>query len=275
MREGMVDKIRSVDGGWITIEQRDLGIRVGKVDLSKPPVAVGHTTETSHIDLDWGNGAAHFALGVHRNSKRPVLQQTVPLGWMATALANPAGGVETNRWARLQVECAWFSALEPYLPDKEHQILYASLMEFADTELGVPQLRPFPDVLDRPPMATTAYYRRRAGKWGSVGGWYNHAEVPENAHWDAGSLRYRVMLRMEPAPKMVDAVQLVATWREDSADPHRQREALSPHFRKLGELEAWMVKGDDAIRSKVMRHLRDGHHLHIARRQIDADAIAA
>lgn len=268
-----VDKIKSVDGGTIKVEKRDLGIRVGKVDLSKPATAVGHTMETDHIDISWGNGAAHFALGNHVNQPRPVLQQTIPLGWMATALANPAGGVETNRWCRLQVECAWFSSLTPYLPTTEEQVLWASLAEFAEAELGIPETRPWPDVLDKPPMATASYYRRQS-KWGKVAGWYKHAEVTENHHWDDGSMRQSVLLKQEPKPEMVDAFTLVASWRETGDDPHREREEISPHFAKRSDLEDWMARDEDQVRKVVRDHLfKRFHTLKVARREIDADKV--
>lgn len=268
-----IDRIPNIEGGSIKVEKRDLGIRVGKVDMSRPPAAVMHTTETDHIDISWGNGAAHIALGNHSGEARPVLQQTIPFGWMATALANPAGGVETNRWARLQVECAWFSSLDPYLPSREEQVLWASLAEFAEKELGIPEKRPWPDVLDRGPQAVTSYYRRQS-KWGSVPGFYKHAEVTENHHWDDGSMRQSVLLRIEPKPEMVEAYTLVASWRTKGDDPHRERVDISPHFARRRDLEDWMARDEAKVRKVVREHLFTKFHtLKVARREIDADKV--
>jgi len=61
------------------------------------------------------------------------------------------------------------------------------------------------------PWATYSFRRRKDGNWGRVSGWYGHVEVPENAHWDPGALRWSVLLenakarlpRPAPTPRPV------------------------------------------------------------------------
>ena len=162
-----------------------------RVDLSRPPVGVGHTVEGSFesgLAVFRRHYAPHFLVGRDRAGRVRILQ-FCPLGELAAALQNLAGGVETNRWARAQIELAGFSKTHPWQPDAGVMRAYAALLLELRRVAGIPLVRPFPDRIGER-AASYAYARRRAGKWGRVAGWYNHAEVPENAHWDAGSLRW-------------------------------------------------------------------------------------
>src|SRR5262245_45737044 len=79
------------------------------VVLSKPPAGVMHTTEKTFEDalaVFKVHYAPHFLVGASR------ILQLAPLGITAAALRHPAGGGETNRWARAQIEIAAFSRLE-------------------------------------------------------------------------------------------------------------------------------------------------------------------
>jgi hypothetical protein len=183
--------------GGVTVERGPAVPKPGSaVTLCRPPVGVGHTIEGS---LESGMSVfrsrlttPHFVVGRDREGKVRIIQ-LVPLGEMGAALRNLAGGVETNRWARAQVELAGFSKRDPWLPDADVQRAYAGLMLRLRTVAGIPLTRPFPDELGPGVWATTTNPRRLSGKWGSTAGWFNHLEVPENDHWDSGALRYRAL----------------------------------------------------------------------------------
>ena len=50
-------------------------------------------------------------------------------------------------------------------------------------EAGVPLERPFKDAMPRLPWATTAFKRRKSGKWGTVAGWYGHGGGFRQKSW--------------------------------------------------------------------------------------------
>lgn len=163
----------------------------GSVDLSKPPVGVLHTTEGS-----WDSALAKFEredaptflVGPNR------IAQLVPLGSPAAALENHPGGVETNRWARAQIEVCGFSQENPYSFASSTTDPLASLLASLAVNAGIPLSRPYPDAMPPTPWATYSFPRRHDGHWGTTAGWFGHVEVPENAHWDPGALRWADLL---------------------------------------------------------------------------------
>lgn len=165
----------------------------GTLDLNKPAAGVMHTTE----------GSWESALGVFKQHYSPTflvgpsrIAQLVPLGYMTAALENAAGGVETNRWARVQIEVAAFSQEKPYSFAAGTTDALASLLATLRVECGIPLRRPFPDAMPPQPWATESFPRRHAGKWGTVAGWYGHVEIPENSHWDPGALQWSQLLAL-------------------------------------------------------------------------------
>jgi len=169
----------------------------GEVDLSRPPVGVGHTTEGSFesaLSKFRSQDAPNFLVGKDGNRVRII--QLIALGRCAKALENPAGGVETNHWARAQIELAGNSKLSPWLPDTDVLDAFAALVGTLRDRAGIPLFRPFPDRLQSGVVwAVPNNPRRRTGKWGRVGGWFTHLEVPENHHWDMGSFRWTEVFR--------------------------------------------------------------------------------
>ena len=159
-------------------------------DTSGPPTGVLHTTEggwESTMSVFRVHYAPHFLVGAGR------IAQLVPLGKMAAALENDPGGVETNRLC-VQIEVAGLSKAEPYMFDPETTDALAALMATLKDEAEIPLVHPFPDKMPAQPWATESFSRRHIGKWGVVPGWYGHVEVPENAHWDPGALKWSQLL---------------------------------------------------------------------------------
>lgn len=192
MRTGFVSKI-----GPLSVERITDVMRTNSaVDLSRPPTGGGHTTES--------RGSWTSPISVYRSRlTAPHLQlqgkrvgQAVPFGEMAASFANPAGGVETNRWCRCQIEVVEDSKTALWLASAETVDSLAHIMVWAKENLGIPLRRPFDsDDLGPQPWATTSYKRRHAGKWGSEPGWFMHVEIPENDHWDMGMYRWSVQLK--------------------------------------------------------------------------------
>jgi hypothetical protein len=244
----------------ITIDHHPCPAPGGSVDLSKPRAAVLHTTEgswesaLSEFDTHF---APHFLLGRDQHGETRIAQ-LIPLGQMAGSLENASGGVETNAWAVAQIEMVGFSSTSPWLPADDVVDALASLMLTLRDEAGVPIERPFKDTMPRLPWATTAFKRRKSGKWGTVAGWFGHVEVPENSHWDPGAIRWADILERcqeLDAPAREPYLQVLAG---------RRGETKVVAERKISEggLEDWLdtrrlVRTVQRHDDRVMLRIRD------------------
>jgi hypothetical protein len=161
------------------------------VDLSAPPAGVLHTIEStlgSGLSVFQNQFAPHFALDARR------IVQLVPLGVIGCSLENLAGGTETNRLVRAQIEIAGKSSTTSWLPDADTTEALADLMATLERVADIPLTRPFAEKMPPLPWATKKFSRRSAGKWGRTAGWFGHVEVPENGHWDPGALQWNKLL---------------------------------------------------------------------------------
>jgi hypothetical protein len=169
------------------------------VNLHKPPVGVMHTTEVSFDSALKGfkkKNAPHFLVGANR------IVQFGPLGIMSHALEHKTGTVETNRWARVQIEVAGFSQLDLWQPDDATFVALASLVAVLEDAAGIPLTRNWPDQLDKSKVwAKESNPRRKEHVWGKKAGWFGHIEVPGNSHWDPGSLNYTALFAKAKALK--------------------------------------------------------------------------
>ena len=187
------------------------------------PIATGvlHTIEgslESGLNVFRQHYAPHFTVGLDRNHKKRIIQH-VPLGYMASALDNDPGGVETNRLARVQIEVAAFSKTFPYHFDTATTDVLASLLATLSMLNVVPLRRNFPDKMPPLPWARESFSRRTVRYWNRLPGWYGHVEVPENDHWDPGALRWDFLLdramskesnrtqNAKPKPRKLDVVR--------------------------------------------------------------------
>lgn len=265
-----IDKIKSVDGGWIKVQKVDKGVRVDKVDqvAYDVPIAVIHTTEGYSLP-NYVNGTPTMDVGPYQKDGDPVLRQLIPFGYIGTALKNLSGGIETNRRVLMQLEQVAFSSRDLWLPPKKMVILVASLAEWLEDEFGIQQKYPYdPAQIKTGTWATSSNPWRNSGKFASVSGWHPHAAVPENDHWDCGAEDIEEILGMKPKEPKIAAYQLMAVWKPRKDDDHRKSEAVSPHFSRKGLLENYMVRADNDLRPKVWKHLKNGHKLYIAERQV-------
>src|SRR5204863_8830535 len=112
------------------------------VDVTVPRAGVWHTTETSVVPQYAPNTAPHFTAGTDG------LYQHIAFGRIGNALRPGREGLQTNRWAVIQVEIVGYSSLVPWLPASSLQLdLLASIADFAEKELDVPKVAAFPDPL--------------------------------------------------------------------------------------------------------------------------------
>lgn len=266
MRTGFVSKIPSLDGGPIDVVRAEIDTVNASITTSAPAAGVTHTTETKQLPAYSTGACPHLTIGPRSARGRSEIFQHVPFGQIATALQNDAGGIETNRLVRCQIEIVGYSSLVPWLPaDDEQAMQIASVFEWAAKELDIPEHRPFPDRLEHGVVwAVEGNPRRRAAKFGKQPGWFKHCEVPENDHWDTGSLEESVLLGESPIPLTVIRYSLVAGWTRDNG--HRESiEMIEPTtLRSLFATAA----ADAEIRARIRRHKRAGHRVEIAKRKV-------
>jgi hypothetical protein len=225
--------------GGIAVIKKQADKEWGDVDLDSPPKGCGHTTE--------GDGLPGYRTGMRDAptftvGKNKVWQHRV-LGKTCGTLQNAAGGVDTNRLIRIQFELVGFSTTEPWLPSGSFQRdALAAIKELAFTELDVPRDHVHPDVQDTGVVLASTEYRRRKSKFPNVAGWYGHVEIPENDHWDWGSLLWNQIGGQSEA--LVDALAFVKRVKNTAGE--WTTEEISPFFADKAALRNWAVVPDGA-----------------------------
>lgn len=155
-----------------------------------------HTTETSGLPY-YGGGASAPHL-----TYDPVEHKWIQHSKLTTAartLRNPAGGVQTNRANALQVEIICYS-------DKNISSRSTSRLWVADLDSqALSDLRDFIKWTgvafkwrDKQALSYTqannGTYRFTDKQWNAWDGVCSHQDVPENVHWDAGALRWDILM---------------------------------------------------------------------------------
>jgi len=193
IRKQWLDKV-----GDVTVE-RVSGVKRSGVtaDLSVPPKGDLHTTEggrASSISVFTNStGTPTFGAGRAEDGKLHV-DQFMPIGEMALTLQNDAGGTETNRECRVQIEVyafsrqttkpRWFLGLNKKEMDDATKNLLADLVYEASEAAGIPHRH-----------AGKGFLNRSLSQWDTVAGWYGHSETPENDHWDPGTFDWADLFR--------------------------------------------------------------------------------
>src|SRR5436190_20722677 len=122
MRTGFVDRIPNVQGGTFEVTRMLRDVVDAAVDVTVPRAGVWHTTETSVVPQYAPNTAPHFTAGTDG------LYQHIAFGRIGNALRPGREGLQTNRWAVIQVEIVGYSSLVPWLPASSLQLdLLASI----------------------------------------------------------------------------------------------------------------------------------------------------
>jgi hypothetical protein len=268
MPAGFINKLP----GGIKVEHRPADKDWGDVDLDSPPKGCGHTTEVDGLP-SYGPGqtdAPTFTIG------KDTVWQHRGLGKSCGTLENDAGGMpETNRAIRIQFELVEFSTREKWLPKPSFQVeALGAIKELAQDKLDVPPGHVWPDQQDDGILATEDYHRR-ASKFPTVPGWYGHVEIPENEHWDWGSLLWD---DLGAGPQLVDALAFVERFK-NAAGKWRSRE-ISPFFSTKAALRDWAVVPDTSsnidTEDELRRALFDAlfeNRVFVAERKVPADKV--
>ena len=171
---------------------------------SGPFKIVHHTTEGS---------SASGAMGPYRANKSDphftvdstTIYQHIDTNSTARALANPPGGVQTNRDSAIQIEVVAFAGKPKNIATLKN---VAKLCRWIETTHGVPKVWPngFPRVGSRDPGG----HNRNASNWNDKGGHYGHSQVPENTHWDPGYTRAELEIIMGGSLELVAPTETVA-----------------------------------------------------------------
>lgn len=161
------------------------------IDDDAPPKGLLHTIQgslESGLAVFRQHYAPTFSVGRDRKGKVRILQH-VPLGELAAALENHAGGVETNRICRVQIEIAGFSQTTAWSPDAGVCEALAALMHALVSLEGIP--------------LEHVAVKRNAKRWVRASGWVGHIDAPENTHWDPGALMYERLFSLAGEPPKV------------------------------------------------------------------------
>ena len=183
------------------------------VNLTAPRTGVLHTTEgnwTSSLAVFKQHYAPHFLLGMDDSQNKVRIAQLVQAGTIGAAL------VTHNDHAIVQVEMIGFSKQTQWIPDDATLDALASLMAVCQHEYGIALTHPWADG-DYGLYGNNPH--RSSGKWGVIGGWYGHGDVPiPDNHWDPGALQWsKVFAR---AAAMTEATAAPA-WTPPPAPPAR------------------------------------------------------
>jgi hypothetical protein len=115
----------------------------------------------------------------------------------ASAMANLAGGVQTNRDGAIQVEIVGFADYTQDINDDDLRWLGGIIRLICQRE-GIDVYR-HPAFVGREAgtiATTTAPQRMSFAEWDNFNGVCGHQHVPENHHWDPGHFPYERMLAL-------------------------------------------------------------------------------
>lgn len=176
---------------WLPDARRNLGQHAGDF-TSRVTIGVIHTTESSTFtpgDSYYGRNVwPHFTFIPGDHSYTNAVWQHLPLDKAARALANRAGGVETNREGCIQIEVVAFAARPGWSQGGSQTVWnFRRLMAEIEANTFIPHRC---DVVfgGNEQYGLDNGYELSNFEWESYAGWLGHQHVPENAHWDPGEI---------------------------------------------------------------------------------------
>lgn len=169
------------------------GVTGGGSMVGGPARAIHHTTEGSTIagaEATYAKtkNAPHFTIDYAHD----VIHQHLPVNVAATALKNPAGGVQTNRQGDYNVQIEWVGFAKNPFTTHDGKLVNAGpkVRAFFDwlRKLRIPDTWPMGAPKPYPSSYGLGNGDRNAKTWTSKGGHYGHSQVPENEHGDPGAI---------------------------------------------------------------------------------------
>lgn len=100
-------------------------------------------------------------------------------------VSNAVDDVQTNRQCAIQIEICWYAKDIGTLPIEIKDQLRA-LMRWIEQESGVQ--RTAPQFYGNIAYGEGSISRMNSAQWKSFNGWCGHQHVPENLHWDPGTI---------------------------------------------------------------------------------------
>ncbi len=179
----------------------------------------------------------NYTLARHAASGRWRVFNHIPANHSARALANLAGGVETNRAGASQVEIAWKAGEIAGLPAQAMDEL-ARLLAWEHRVRGVP-LTSGVRWVGAEGYGAGAPQRLAGPAWSAYAGVLGHSHAPENAHWDPGAFQVEALLR---------SARLYAAGGVGEGDDVTEQDRADIAARVLAELQAQVFAVEPAIR---------------------------
>ncbi|HZC99629.1 MAG TPA: hypothetical protein VFA46_05400 [Actinomycetes bacterium] len=141
----------------------------------------------------WPHFTASYEGGTFR------IWQHIPINRAARALANLAGGAQTNRANVIQIELVGFATNPPSAP--RYLAGIAEWMRWVEANFAVPRrstvrFKAYPASYGR-----NNGVRLSASAWTGYGGWLGHMHAPENLHGDPGAINIQALLAGGEAPE--------------------------------------------------------------------------
>lgn len=160
---------------------------------SGPFKIVHHTTQGSTAESAFGayeenRSAPHFTVD------ETTIYQHFDTAKYSRSLANPDGGVQTNRESAIQIEVVGYAEAPK---DGRTLTLVARLCRWIEENHDVDRVWPsgLPKMADENGNDPGGH-NRDVENWTTVSGHYGHSQVPENTHWDPAYSPAEVALLM-------------------------------------------------------------------------------
>lgn len=157
-----------------------------------------HTTEAQRFDPStkqyYGHkNPPHFTLDYAEGNGQAFLYQHFKIDRASRALANPAGGVQTNRHSAIQIEICWTAKSINDMPDMMWDRL-EKWMRWVERQTGI---KPYsPTFGDSRQYGIGNSLELTPAAWKTFNGWCGHQHVPENAHWDPGPISIKNQVKL-------------------------------------------------------------------------------
>lgn len=160
---------------------------------SGPFKIVHHTTQGSTASsafdaYERNKSSPHFTVDTAK------VYQHFDTATFSRSLANPPGGVQTNRESAIQIEVVGFAEAPK---DGRTLALVAKLCRWIESNHDVDRVWPsgLPKVADQNGKDPGGH-NRDIDNWTEISGHYGHSQVPENTHWDPAYTPEEVALIM-------------------------------------------------------------------------------
>ena len=181
-----------------------------------------------------------------------IVLQHLPITVSARALANPPGGVETNRARAVQIEVVGRAALPDW--DDDTVATVAKLMRWIEDQTSIQRVAPA--FVGYPASyGAGAPQRMTAADWTAFNGWCGHQHVPENHHGDPGAIPIGVLLEG-------DDLALTPKQRQDLIDDIAKAAAAAVWDHRINDDPDTASKASTVV-SNILRRvkqIRSGGH---------------